>query len=328
MLNKKLILVILTFLLAYTFATAQKAVAIWAAEHEGYYMKTESNDKAQVKAIELLKVLRRLPFFTHPIGFDLSENLHLKVEDGIYKGSIVLAMPKYYYDYKQRLQKEGEYCHLNIHYNDLAALFDSHKMVLNDENTELYTDTTRISEITMNNYPLGYATSTFAGSGIRMFVINPKRISYAVYATREDFAKCWISKFESEIQSMDKNHPYTRFIREKINYYKNILNQPIAERRRPANYSNGDYLGPKDPLLGPYKGFFPYELSDKEEDSNNYLYKLNPGFFDKRLPLNAIQVLVFEDGFSERDSDELKNFLDKEFYPKLDYKAIADLMYK
>jgi len=77
-------------------------------------------------------------------------------------------------------------------------------------------------------------------------------------------------------------------------------------------------------------GYLPYELSDNIEEGSTYpLFHFNSSFFDHKLNKTSIQLLVISNSQKEmNEKGSLQELLRKSFFPFIDYKALAALMYK
>jgi hypothetical protein len=229
----------------------------------------------------------------------------------------------------------------------------------------MFTDTFEIEEKDMNGYPVGYTTSSFANRGTRMFVLNPRHRPVFLPVTREQYLQLWIGKLKKEVaDGWKKDAEFTesikqfsenpkmksgvpelekiqkasqallRFLDEKRKTYEQRLKALTAEEKKaPAYYSLPTDVANWKDKNGNYKevitGHMPYE-PDEGADAVEVkpLFRFNPEFFDRSLPNTAFQLIALLDCYSEEDHNELKTFLDQEFYPKINFRDIAALMYK
>ncbi|MFL5742480.1 MAG: hypothetical protein ACJ75B_19810 [Flavisolibacter sp.] len=230
---------------------------------------------------------------------------------------------------------------------------------------DIFTDTFAITYKIMNNYPVGYAINTFANSNGRLFILNPRHRACFIPVTKEEFLKLWIGKLgldiaerekgmedlKESIRSLSQNAAtknqtadlekvqqgslrWLDFLKEKKKEYERRLSSmSSAEKKEPASYSMPKNVAMMQDRSGNYlekiSGHLPYEPDEGAEAFEvRPLFRLNPDFFDNRLPATSMQLIVFSDCYSEESKDGLKAVLDEEFYPKIDWKDIAALMYK
>ena len=125
------------------------------------------------------------------------------------------------------------------------------------------------------------------------------------------------------------------FERKKKQYYeKKLSNFSPTEKLAPASYAlhiqSAQIIGEDGNYVEKLNAHLPYEPAEKGTDAfivkPLYTYNKNP--FNSKFPKTAFQLVVVREGFSVDEVHEIKSFLAEHFYPLLDYKEIAGLMFK
>lgn len=127
-------------------------------------------------------------------------------------------------------------------------------------------------------------------------------------------------------------------LQKKKAYEDKLASLSAAERNQPAEVGMPVNLAAtvkKGKQVEKVTGDMRDELIDMMPGSvtkKHGVYIYNPDFFDPKLPRTAIQLILIKDTFKigERfDSDQkVKKLLKEKFFPELDYKALAGMMYK
>lgn len=229
----------------------------------------------------------------------------------------------------------------------------------------MFTDTFGVEEVEVNGFRMGYTVNRFANHMNRQWVLNLRHRPCFLPVTQGEYLSLWIHKLEwdleKETRALDKDkeelkamearpemkealvqiqeyregtRQWIAFLKRKITYYRERLaHMPEEEKKKPAHYAMPKQTarryaaGPqvKDSVYG----HMSYEPDEGVEGfvPPVRIFRYNPDFFDKSLPATSIQLLIITDGYYEEDPDPLKKFLDEKLYPRLDYAAIARLMY-
>lgn len=247
--------------------------------------------------------------------------------------------------------------------NEQSILFPQEAMNLNLP--VMFTDTFSITYKNINGENVGSGTNTQFDSRLRFYVLNPRHTRFFKSITQEQYIRFWIGKLSLDIDKDTKQveegksnlaeisgNPTLRtsipeiqknlnafikwvdFLKGKKKYYeKKLANLSPEEKKLPAYYAmqadgaammdkNGNY---KENISGhiPYE---PAEGTDALFRTPIYTFINEP--FDSKLPKAAFQLIVIVDPYREGEKDEIKEVLDKQFYPLLSFKEIAELMYK
>lgn len=247
--------------------------------------------------------------------------------------------------------------------NEQSILFSEETAQLNLP--KMFTDTFAIYYPLKNGCNVGYAVNTTYASNKRLFIINPRMTPFFKSITLEQYIRCVIAKLGTEIKKdekgieenkatmlyMEKTPALQASIPEikkahnsvikwvdfekskKLFYEKKLIELSREEKNAPAFTAVFDDIATIMDRNGKYveniSGRLPYEpaaITDTFVRRPIHTFINDP--FDAKLPKSAFQLIVINDPYWEELKYEIKDVLDKEFYPNLSFKAIADLMYK
>lgn len=228
----------------------------------------------------------------------------------------------------------------------------------------MFTDTFPVRYESINGYPVGQTANTTFGN-VRLFILNPAHRPAFKQLTREEYLRFWIGKLGLDIAEHQKgldegkesmraikansslnidmtemekiNHGMERwveFLKNKKKYYEKMLaGLTTAEKKSPAFYSMPKEVAVMQDRDGNYpdkiSGHLPYEPAEEGPSFKTApVLKYNPDFYDPKLPKTAMQLMVIIDCFPDDSKEDLKVFLDDNFYPFIAYKELAGLMNK
>jgi hypothetical protein len=271
-------IILITLTICSLFGSAQ---FVWQKDHVGQFKKVIQNDVKNFHGQDVLSILNRVSFMTHPKGFDILENYNMTRKGKVVSGTIYIGMPKYYTYEHGPVQKEGEYCILQVHINEPAELMNSQSYLFPEEANhlglpEMFTDTFIVNEQKFNGYPVGLALSTFARSNDRVYVLNPSHRSCFRQLSQAEYTSFWIGKLGIDIKTeteslatnredlkqltgkpefaavlqqaekaLDMRENYILFLKAKKEYYSKKLAAMTPEQKKvPARY-----VFPKEPAI-------------------------------------------------------------------------------
>lgn len=229
----------------------------------------------------------------------------------------------------------------------------------------LFTDTFIRSKISMNNSEVFYAVNMEYNSRLPMYILHSQSIFFFKPATKEQYMQVWIKKLSTDIDEankqieenkqnlmeMEKNPAlytslpeikkaqeaflkWANFLKEKKQYYeKQLAEMTVEEKKGPAYYAMYKDMAVMMDRDGKYVENISGHLLYEPAEGGDALFT-TPVFtfikdpFNSRLPKSAIQLLIIEDPYGEGETDDLKKFFDKEFFPVLDFEQLYNLMNK
>jgi hypothetical protein len=128
---------------------------------------------------------------------------------------------------------------------------------------------------------------------------------------------------------------WINYYQQRMNEYKTLLATMSAEQKNQRAYAITPKVmvvenDKKGNLKEAFQGGFPFELLRNKDDAATIipLYEFNPSFFDPHLPPAAVQVMVFRDINGTTRPKEFDRKIREQFFPGIDFKAFASLMYK
>jgi hypothetical protein len=201
----------------------------------------------------------------------------------------------------------------------------------------------------------------------KKFVINPRHTTLFRPVTKEEYLKYFIEKLNGEIKEDSlhqiqmnaelaplKNDPslkatldeverindgmlkYAAFRKKKKQFYERKLAtlSPADKKARAYRIGHKDVAMPmKDGNpVEEISGHLEYEPVEENEDLVFKLpvFTFNNKFFDQKLPAGAISLIVISSPFKENDVNPpaLKEIVEREVFPYISYKLLADKMYQ
>jgi hypothetical protein len=285
----------------------------------------------------------------------------------VYSGNLIMSIKKYYRYHNGPIEKsEGPGFKIKINNRNWLMNTKNQPFGTELDQLHLppvFTDTFPVRYETINGYMVGTAFNLEFG-GSKMFILNPRRKALFVQLTKEQFLKVWISKLELEIketssgleesrqtvksmasnlalkstmEEMEKINRSTAawidFLKEKrAAYEKKLQTMTVAEKALPAFYSMPKEVALRQDSHGKYfekiSGHLPYEPDEGVESfETRPIYIFNPSFYDPNLPKTAFQLMIILYPFDTNSTDELKTTMDENLFSKINYKALAELMY-
>lgn len=249
--------------------------------------------------------------------------------------------------------------------NEQSILFEQERLELQLQIPVMFTDTFPITYKNINGAGVGTAITTLYDSRKRLYILNPKHTAFFKPITREQYIRFFIGKLGLDIKkdakqveenkanfaeiagnpAMSNSLPelqkiqnglikWVNFLKSKKQYYeKKLVELSLKEKNAPAYYAMYSDLATIMDRNGKYveniSGHIPYEsaeITDTLYRTPIHTFINNP--FDEKLPKSAFQLIVIKDPYWEEAKNEIKDVLDKEFYPNLSFKDMAELMYK
>jgi hypothetical protein len=229
----------------------------------------------------------------------------------------------------------------------------------------MFTDTFPISYKDINGEMVGHCINTTYISNRPQYIINPRRTGYFRSITNEQYIKFWIGKLELDIVKDQKaleeskanfkeaaSNPLLKeaipelekqlkgfakwidYLKGRKQYFeRKLVDLPAEEKKAPAHHAlykniativdkNGKYI---EKISG-RMAYEPAEAGDTLHKTPIFTFINDP--FDLKLPKTAFQLLVIADPYRGGEQGELKELLEKHFYPVLSFKEIAALMYR
>lgn len=123
-------------------------------------------------------------------------------------------------------------------------------------------------------------------------------------------------------------------------YQRKLASLSAAEKKEPAEAGTPVQLAvtvnsgvPVEKVTGDMDDEWVEAMSGGVKKTRR-IYLYNPDFFDPKLPRTAIQLMLIRDAFkigaryNSNNDEKIRVLLNQKFYPELDYKALAGLMYK
>jgi len=337
----------------------------WEREHPGVREKPRGSVVPGFASNRVFDVFNQIPVINQPKGFDVRQSTSIRLSGNVYKGHLIVGLPRYYRWGQGPLLKEGEYYMTHIYINDREELRNVYSHLFSEETDKLkmppiYTDTFAISYQMINGTMVGKARSRVNEN---MYILNPRMRACFIPVTKEQFVKLWIGKLGLDIakekkkiqeftgqlndlkdypeplanlkQTIKMSEIWMDFLQEK----KRVYEQKLASLTEAEKKAHAYAATPKEMAVLMVKGKYvdkvtgdmADEMADLIDGKNKTpLFHFNPDFFDSKLPKTAFQLIVIRDGFRQawNEKSELMPVIEKEFFPNIDFKALAALMYK
>ncbi|WP_217652938.1 hypothetical protein [Flavisolibacter ginsengisoli] len=322
--------------------------------------------KPRIKA--LFQVMETLAFFSQPKGMDIQENYIFYNSQGNNGSLIFSMNEFYRDQFGKIHANTEESPAVSVILNKPGVLMDENSIFNNVEQSSLpvmFTDTFALTYSELNGYRIGQCIDHRFKN--KMFIINPRQSALFRPVNREEYLKYYIGKLNAEIKE-DSLHQiemkeelaplkinpslkatleevqkindamlkYDAFKKKKKQFYeKKLAALSPSEKKQPAYR-----LGHKDvalPLkdgkpLNEISGHLEYEPDEENEDLMFKLpiFTFNNSFIDKKLPDGAITLIVITSPFKENDvhAPDLKEVVEREVFPNIPYKFLAERMYQ
>ncbi|PWT73722.1 MAG: hypothetical protein C5B59_12660 [Bacteroidetes bacterium] len=298
-------------------------------------------------------VLNRSSFLQSPEGYDVMEAAlaDLDEKSGIYKGSLVIGLPLFFREPNGALSRQAEYEHVVVAFNNPTALLALNAGVYRQETEKLGLPLFFTAKDTLA-YLVSITDGVRVGKGVdrpgndafghHFFVLNPSGRSVFVPVPEEKYIRLCIGKWrmdeEEEMRKLAENEGYLRKMASDKNQQRFISEYQEAGKRMQERIDlDESRLKAAEQKLGLMTAKVRNAPAIDDEALTGFktlqpqaLYMFNPDFYDRTLPKSAIQLMVIWDpatlaGIRFRESDA---FMEKNFFDKLDFKALSDLMNK
>jgi len=322
----------------------------------GRFFKAPSCKIPGFKIDALFEIINRLPAITQPKGYDVQERFTISTEGKVYKArlSIPLLNPPPLHIFINDPQQLM---------NPQSILFPEETRSL--QLPEIFSDTFAITYKKINGVNVGTGIHAEFNSNLLLHVLNPRHSRFFKPVTKEQYLRFWIGKLTLDINRDSKQleesksnlklmadnaalkstipeieKSITAFIKwisylkaKKQQFQKRLDGLSTDEKKAPAYYAMYTDAPAMIDQNGKYveniSGHLPYEPAEDNDTLNRTpLYNFAKDPFDPKLPKTAFQLIIIKDPFSEGKKNRIKELIDKEFYPLLNFKDIAQLMYK
>ena len=311
---------------------------------------------------EIIETFHRIPFIKAADGFEVQERFLVMANPvpGAKKGNV-------WFNFEEKFSGSPLY-QVTIVTNDFSFLARKSLMDAETRHfqfPDLFTDTVLLSYFNRDGMIIGQGADPHRTTD-SFYLLNPKGRAFFKPVTREEYIRFLVALLQDRLN--EKNKHFTQFRGGKlpdgidpnntkavslvvrnvradsvwINYYEKRIseyNVMLAAMSNLEKQERAFAIIPKTPAIENDKqghlkeeiqGGFQYELLVNKQDAANIipLYEYNPTFFDPRLSPPSVQLMVFR---GMNPSDKTKEFgqkMKQEFWPSLDFRAFARLMYR
>ena len=320
------------------------------------------------KINDVFRIINEIPMIAKPKGFDVKEWFETSTIGNVYTAKLYLNFYEYYsFDGGPVQLSNSHPTTISIYINDPGQLMNPQSILFPQETKELnlpvmFTDTFTLRPIFIKDSEVLYGISTEFNSRVPLYVLKPKSAVFFKPVTKEQYIRFWIGKLSIDIDKankqieenklnlvkMEKNTSvytslpevkkaheafvkWTNFLKEQKQHYQRKLGQmTLDDKKAAAHYTMPTediavMMNREGEYLEKISGHIPYEPA---ETNGIPVFTYIKDAFDSGLPKSAIQLMIIEDPYGEGETDELKELLDKQFFPILSFKEIFGLMYK
>jgi hypothetical protein len=314
---------------------------------------------------QILEVFNRIPFIQSKDGFTLQGKYHVNpnIIMGVKRGYVDFTFEEkfsYALLYKMSI--------LTNDFSFMAQKPFLSYETAHFHFPDFYNDTIALSWVNRGGVMVGQGADKHSAVSDSFFVLNPRGKPFFKPVTQEEYIHFLLVLLQDHIdqrqkhlddhasrngapppgvdpdntkvmamieQNLKADSVWIDYYRRRIKEYTTLLaSMTEAEKKQRAYAITPKVLAVQNDKQGRVKesieGGIPSELLRNKEDASTIvpLYEFNPSFFDPKLSPGAVQLMLFRDINASFRLKEFPEKIREQFFPDVDFKAFANLMYK